>query len=96
MNNGEITSWGFDFIWTATVVFHLNDVTVVFNLIKMCFIGSAKKTLSLMVRTKSSNRSPTKNSGMNTPIVAKNEKQLPRKNSPPAAFRCQGSSDSHY
>ena len=71
LNNGEITSWGFDFIWTATVVFHLNDVTVVFNLIKMCFIGSAKKTLSLMVRTKSSNGSPSKNSDINTPLVVK-------------------------
>ena len=51
LNNGEITSWGFDFIWTATVVFYLNDVTV-FNLIKMFFIGSTKKTLTLMFRTK--------------------------------------------
>ena len=35
LNNGEITSWVFDFKWTATVIFYFNDVTVVFNLIKI-------------------------------------------------------------
>ena len=81
--------------WIFELRCHLLRITVGSLRIKTIILLWWRSHFSSLKET--INESPSKNPDIKTPLVAKNEWQLPAKNSPLAAFWCQGfSQDSHY